>query len=200
MRLGNARWSTWVPPAANLCQGNAVASAVDGPAPFNTINGTNITLANTVWNWTCTDNTTSAVSSCTEQLPADCANGTGNVVNGVLSTTAPNPASQLLCDVGSPSAITYEDNPWGFMTKKAWVWTCDMDGSSWDTCAIFDQNSGNVTDGDPHPGLCGSASYGSFLNAPTVGLCSQGTPTAPWTDGWNWYWTCTGSTGENTVV
>ncbi|MGE3622519.1 MAG: hypothetical protein AB7H77_01415 [Bdellovibrionales bacterium] len=184
----------WTTPVADLCADGATPSAVTGP-DVNIFTGSGTTVVDNLWHWTCTADNGSPPTACTAPSHGACANGTWDVVTGVTRPNPPDPAQEMLCDLGVPTAVSYEDNIWGFGTNKIWTWTCTAPGGWDDHCAIFDSTSGMLGDDDPHRSTCGASAGGTYAEMPTS-LCYSGIPSEPWTDGSRWFWTCESPRGS----
>ncbi|MDD4409626.1 MAG: DUF2341 domain-containing protein [Candidatus Pacebacteria bacterium] len=121
--------------------------AIGTSSPVN-ISGTNIS-------WYCNGtnfSVTSDDSSCSALLKVD---GVCGSANGGSSVDIPTTG---LCNIGNASVVSVSGN--------AFNWTCSgVNGGVAKACSSVKV-----------PPACGSANGGAFADAPTTGLCSQGTP------------------------
>ncbi|MGB4100723.1 MAG: hypothetical protein WBK91_02280 [Alphaproteobacteria bacterium] len=167
-------------------------------------NGTQLTAAGLItspssFNWSCAGENGGADTACaaSRTFEGDC--GSEDYTAG---TTPPTIAG--LCDVGTPSAVTYGNAMEGG-GLKAWLWTCagalPCNGSMLCSCEKIDING-------PQPGVCGmdGLSLGNIYTAsevPSNELCEYGsTLVAPpvWVPAAaHWEWQCQGINGGTTI-
>jgi hypothetical protein len=119
--------------------------------------------------------------------------GSGGTLSGVLSQTVPygSAATSVTAnaDPGFHFANWSGSNSFIITTVNPLIITGVTSG--YDIVANFAP--------DPVSGVCGSSSGGTFASAPTVGLCSLGTPT-PLTGAGPWSWSCSGANGGTTAA
>jgi hypothetical protein len=107
-------------------------------------------------------------------------NGQCGSSNGGTFSSAPTTG---LCNSGNPTAVT---------GVGPWYWSCTgVNGGSTSSC--FANRAP-----DPINGQCGSSNGGSFVDAPTSGLCNSGTSSSVTLLLGTWRWTCSGLNGGST--
>ena len=194
-------------PSATLCANGTIASAATWSGG-NTWNNSGTTYVPAGYQWTCSGiNGSTMTASCSAPYAYGwCANwwdpgGT----NGATWGTPPDPAADLTCAVGTPSAITYgQFSYWPdqvYTTNVGWTWTCDGPLGA-------DPNGGFcfVTDANAvQPGTCGEDTVNTFATSPPANaLCNPGStatsvPTLIAGAPSYWQWTCRGNNGGSTV-
>ncbi|MDD4409200.1 MAG: hypothetical protein PHW52_00930, partial [Candidatus Pacebacteria bacterium] len=108
-------------------------------------------------------------------------NGQCGSSNGGTFVDAPTSG---LCNSGTSTSP--------YLSGSRWIWTCvGSNGGSTSNCYA-------TKGADPVNGQCGSSNGGTFVDAPTSGLCNSGTSTSPYLSGSRWIWTCAGSNGGST--
>ena len=166
---------------------------------------TGVTQTSQGWEWTCLGENGGVNQTCNATL-----NQSGRcnwpAVDGSYGTTPPNPAVDLLCSEGTPSAITYglEYPQWG-QERMAWKWEClgptgYCNGTGQCLCERFDLNT-------PQIGQCGGAVWGVYTGTttPTDDLCDEystvtGPPTLIEDTPPRWNWICAGNNGGTSAA
>lgn len=165
---GSANGSTPLaaaPTGAAACSaGNSTTPVATTSSPFN-------------WTWTCNGiNSTTSPSCSAPQTPTNAVCGSAQG-----QTVASTPTGTAACSQGTLAATPT-------LTSGQYAWTCNgLAGGQPASCTAFSA-------APAINGVCGLADGGSFTSAPTINLCTSGTPTAisgtgPWT------WQCIGSGG-----
>jgi hypothetical protein len=183
----------WMPTA--LCSNGTLPTAAG------------ITTSATDWQWACAGENGGTDTPCQATLQTHIGTCNWPAVDGSSGATPPNPGTDVMCSVGTPSAITYRPSIEGD-GRMVWYWECNgnatpaCDGSYQCICEKYDLSG-------PQAGVCGgdngSTNYYTG-GTPPSDLCgtNSNVVTGPT---WNtaltppqWEWTCQGINSGSTVA
>lgn len=159
------------------------------------------------WNWTCAGENGGQDIPCSALLQTYIGDCNWPAVDGSSGTTPPNPMTDPMCTLGTPSALTYGPD-YQNDGRMSWQWQClgtatpACDGSYQCICEKFDLNG-------PQPGFCGDengATNYTSASVPPTELCGVNSTVVSgptWNAGLTppqWQWSCQGLNGGGTVA